>query len=224
MNKLLLSGFFSCCVLTVQTQTVDVRVVTSKKEAAAILKKAQEETRANRAYFTEDEKCRNLIKSREWVKAELSCRTAITLVEKLPKQHVLERSSARLALAVALLWQRKIGEAIPLINASIDIGKSVIDDSDAEMGERYFLLGQAYHLLGTVDDAAKYYTRAESTYRTAFKEMGDSDIRGFYPKPIVNILEAHLALLQNAGRTEAAATIEKRLAATRIEFAEFLKV
>ena len=209
--------------VAVYSQSVDVKVVTSKKEINALLKKNQDGLRINKAYFAQDKNCRKLIGERELVKAEASCRLAISLVEKLPKEQILERSSARVSLAVTLLWQRKIEEAILLINKSIEIGKPVIDDSDAEMGERYFLLGQAYHIQSNVSEAAKYYTRAENTYRTAFKEMGDSDIRGFYPKPIINILKAHLVLLENAGDAESAAVVEKRLAATKIEFAEFLK-
>ena len=98
-----------------------------------------------------------------------------------------------------------------------------MDDSNAEMGERYFLLGQAIRQLGKINEAKQYYDKAENTYRTAFNEMGDSDIREFCPKPIVNILEAHLVLLNDAGLKEEAAKIEKRLAETKIEFAKFLE-
>lgn len=222
IRRLSVCLIFLICGVVGFSQTVDVKVATSKKEIEAILRKARSETRANKAYFAEDAKCRNLVKTREWVKAELSCRRAISLVEKLPMQHVLERSSSRLALAVTLLWRKKLEEAISLIHKSIQIGKSIIDDSDAEMGERYFLLGQAHHLRNNIDEAVSFYLKAENTYRTAFKKMGDSDIRGFYPKPIVNILEAHLVLLQNSGRTDAASIVEKRLVKTRVEFAEFL--
>ena len=122
-----------------------------------------------------------------------------------------------------MLCQQKSAEAIALLNTSLELGKPIIDDTDAETGERYFLLGQAYHQLANIDEAKRFYLKAENTYRTAFKEMGDSDIRAFYPRPIINILKSHLLLLRNAGLTDDAARIEKRLAETKIQFAEFLK-
>jgi tetratricopeptide (TPR) repeat protein len=200
-----------------------VEVPTSKREAEILLKKSREEARANKLYFAEDEKCRNLIRARNFAQAEISCRLAISLAEKLPKDRYLERSSAHLALAVVLLWQAKAEQAIPLLNRSLEIAKPFMDDTNAEMGERYFFLGQANHQLGKINEAKQYYDRAENTYRTAFREMGDSDIRELYPKPIVSILQAHLVLLNDAGLKEEAAKIEKRLAETKIEFAKFLE-
>jgi tetratricopeptide (TPR) repeat protein len=200
-----------------------VEVPTSKKAINELLRKDREETKANKLYFAEDEKCRKLISAGSFVQAETSCRLAVSLAEKLPKDRYLERSSAHVALAVALLWQGKALEAIPLLNRSLEIAKPIIDDTDAETGERYFWLGQANHQLGKINEAKEYYTKAEHTYRTAFKEMGDSDIREFYPKPIVNILKAHLILLKNAGLKEEAAKVEKRLIETKVEFAKFLE-
>ena len=204
-------------------QTVTVEVPTDKKRINEILKKADEETKYNKLYFAEDEKCRTLTRARNFVEAETACRLAASYVEKLSVDRHLERSSAYAALAWLFILQRKAAEAIPLLNKSIEVGKPVIDDDDAETGERYFLLGLANYQLGKTNEAREYYTKAENTYRAAFKAMGDSDIREFYPKPIVNILEAHLILLKNAGLNEEAAKVEKRLAETKVEFAKFLE-
>ena len=223
MKHLFVSLIFFVSLQAVFSQTVTVEVPTDKKRIAEILKQDREETKANKLYFAEDEKCRNLTRAGIFAEAETSCRLAISYAEKLPKDRYLERSSAYQSLAYALLWQRKSDEAISLLNKSLEIGKPVIDDTDAETGERYFLLGQAYHQLGKVNEAREYYTKAETVYRTAFKEMGDSDIREFYPKPIVNILEAHLILLKDVGLKDEADKVEKRLAKTKIEFAKFLE-
>lgn len=200
-----------------------VEAPTGKREINELLRKARQETKANKLYFAEDEKCRKLISAGNFVQAEASCRLSISLAEKLPVDRYLERSSAHLALAVVLLSQAKAAEAIPLLNQSLEIAKPIIDDTDAETGERYFLLGQANHQLGKINEAKEYYTKAENTYRTAFKEMGDSDIREFYPESIVNILEAHLILIRNVGLKEEAEKVEKRLAETKVEFAKFLE-
>lgn len=222
MKYLIFSLIFFVSLQYAYSQSVEVKVLTNKKEIAAALKKADEGTKYNKLYFAEDEKCRNLTRAKMLVEAETSCRLATSYVEKLPAERHLERSSAYAALAWVLILQRKAVEAIPLLNKSLEVGKPVIDDTDAETGERYFLLGLAHHQLGETIESIKYYTKAENTYRAAFKKMGDSDIREFYPKPIVNILEAHLILLKNAGMNEKAAKVGKRLEETKSEFAEFL--
>lgn len=223
MKYLFFSLVFFVSLQTVFSQTVTVEVPTDPKRIAEILKQDREDAKANKLYFAEAEKCRNLTRAGSFSEAETSCRLAISYAEKLPKDRYLERSSAYESLAYTLLWQRKSEEAILLLNKSLEIGKSVIDDTDAETGERYFLLGQANHQLGKVNEAGKYYTKAENTYRTAFKKINDDEIGGHYPKPIINILEAHLLLLKAAGLNEEAAKVEKRLAETKIEFAKFLE-
>lgn len=223
MKYLFFSLIFFLSLQSAFSQRVEVRVLTDKKEIDELLKKEGEETRINKLYFGEAEKCGKLTRARSFAEAETSCRLAISYSEKLPKDRYLERSSALESLAYVLLWQRKSDEAILLLNKSLEVGKPVIDDNDAETGERYFLIGQAYHQLGKVSEAKEFYTKAENVYRTAFKEMGDSDIREFYPKSIVNILEAHLILLKNAELSEEAIKVEKRLAETKIEFAKFLE-
>lgn len=221
--KFLILGFLLVSTeMVAHSQTVDVTATTNKKQVEAILKKEREATRINQAYFAEDERCRNLIKASEWLKAEASCRVAITLVEKLPKEHILERSSSRLALAIALLYQRKAEEAIGLLNESLEIGKPVLDDTDAETGERYLFLGHAHRLAGDVEASVKYYTKAEMIYRTAFKEIGDDELRRPYVKSIIRILQAHIALLKSDGNDSAAALMEKRLTDAESEFNEYL--
>ena len=217
--------FFSLILFGFTTFTLSqtVEIPTSKKQVDALLKKAREETQANRLYFSEDEKCRQLINKRSFPEAENSCRLAISYAEKLPRESYLERSSAYESLAYVLIWERKSDQAISLLNKSLEIGKPVIDDTDAETGERCFLLGQAYHQLLKVDEAREYYTKAENTYRIAFKKIDDDEISGHYLKSIVSILEAHLTLLRGTGSSDEAAKVEKRLAETKIEFAKFLE-
>ena len=223
MKYLFFSLIFLVSVHTAFSQKVEVQVLTDKKEIDAVMKKADEGTKANKLYFAEDEKCRNLTRTKSFVEAENSCQLAVSYAEKLPKDRHLERSSAYAALAWVFILHRKADQAIPLLNKSLEVGKPVIDDNDAETGERYFLLGLANYQLSKTNEAREYYTKAENTYRAAFKAMGDSDIREFYAKPIVNILEAHIILLKNAGLNEEAAKVEKRLVETKVEFAEFLK-
>ncbi|MEQ1763112.1 MAG: tetratricopeptide repeat protein, partial [Pyrinomonadaceae bacterium] len=134
------------CVMVSIAQEVTVKATTNRKEVESILTKGREEGRINRAFFDEHDRCRELLGKREFVKAEASCRTAIVYVEKLPKEHVLERSGVRATLALAVLWQKRPEEAIVLLNRALEIRKTVSDDSDADTGDLYYLLGQAHGL------------------------------------------------------------------------------
>jgi tetratricopeptide (TPR) repeat protein len=200
-----------------------VEIPKSKEEAEKIIKRDQEESRRRNLYFDANEKCHDLINEKNFAQAEISCKRAISLAESLPKDSYLERKSAYESLAIVLLRQRRAEEAIPLLNKSLDVAKPVIDDTDAETGELYFWLGQANQQLGKVEIASDYYTKAENTYRTAFKEIEDDEIRQHYPKPILNILEAHLILLNKSGLKEESTKIEKRISETKLEFAKYLK-
>src|SRR5688500_177740 len=104
MRPLILIFLFLLSVSASYSQKVTVKATTNKKEVESILRKEREEGRVNRAFFDEHDRCRAFLKAREWVRAESSCKVAISWVEKLPKEHVLERSSVRETLAIALLW------------------------------------------------------------------------------------------------------------------------
>lgn len=185
--------------------------------------KQRDELKNAKLYFAQDDKCRKLYAQKKDNETEIACKLAVSIAERLPETRYMEKHSAYRMLGLALLWQKKYEESISYFNKALEVGKPKVDDTNAETGEVYYLLGQANHLLGRIEIAKDFYTKAENIYRTAFKEMGDSEIRGFYPKPIINILEAHLILVKDAGLKEEAEKIEKRLAETKIEFAKFLE-
>jgi tetratricopeptide (TPR) repeat protein len=222
MRPLLFLLFLFASYSSVYSQQVTVTATTNKKAIDAILKNEQAKTGANKAYFDEDRKCRGLIRSGEWAKAEVSCQSAILLAEKLPSEHILERSSARESLGVVYLWQRRPVEAISLFNKSLEISKPILDDSDAEKGDLYFLMGHAYRLLNDIHSASSYYEKAESTYRAAFVKIGDDEIRFPYGRTIKNIVEAHYDLMKSAGLIEDAERLRVRLEQVEKDFAKYL--
>ncbi len=190
---LVLISFFLLGLTTSYSQTVTVRAITNPKEIKAILAKEGEGVRINKAFFDEDARCRGFLQAREWQKAEASCRIAITLVEKLPSEHVLERSSARTSLGIALLWQRKTQEAIPLFKMALATRLPRAGESDADTADIYALLGNSYGAVGDMQTARSYFEKAEISYRSAFISIGDDgdDIRFSYPRRLKNALQAH---------------------------------
>lgn len=224
MKLLTLAFILISCWSNFFAQEVTVKATTNPKEINAILAKEREAGRINRAFFEEDDRCRELLKLREWPKAESSCRLAVALVEKLPAEHVLERSSARVSLAVALLWHRKTSEAIPLLKRSLEIRIPKAGEADADTADIYAILGSAYGSTGEVQTARLYFEKAESSYRAAFLDIGDDcdGMRFSYPRRMKNALEAHYELVKTAGTATEAEKLRARLAEVESEFAKYL--
>jgi tetratricopeptide (TPR) repeat protein len=211
------------CVTVIYTQEVTVTATTNQREIQRILSREREASRINQAYFSEDRVCRGFLAAKEWRKAEASCRKAIQLVEKLPKEHVLERSGSRASLAIALLWQKRPQEALPLLNKSLEIRKTEASDSDADTGDLYFLLGQTHRMLNDVLMARSLYERAESSYRAAFVEIDDEWLRASYARRLKNAVEAHYDLVESEGLFEDAENLKGRLNKLRSDFAKYLE-
>ena len=221
-RKLTLIFVIFLVVTSSYSQEVTVRATTNKKEVARILREGREKSRINQAFFVEHDRCREFLRAREWAKAESSCRLAVLRVEKLPKEHVLERSSARASLAIALLWQRRSEEAIVFLNKSLAIRKTVSSDSDAEIGDLYFLLGQAHNVLNDIPNARAYYEKAESSYRAAFIEIGDDYFRSSYVRRLRDAVEAHYNMAKSAGLAGDAEKLQSRMAKVEKDFAKYL--
>ncbi|HZH33752.1 MAG TPA: hypothetical protein VEX64_02870, partial [Pyrinomonadaceae bacterium] len=98
-----------------------------------------------------------------------------------------------------------------------------LDDTDSETADIYYFLGLANHLLEKLDLAREFYTKAENAYRAAFVKIDHDEIRQFYPKRIVQILEAHSIAAKDAELKDEVAEIDKRLAETKTEFAKYLE-
>ena len=221
--KPLISIFIIALGVTVSySQEVTVSATTNKKEVAAILRKEREAIRINQAFFDEHDKCRVLLRAKEWVKAESSCRVAVTTVERLPKEHVLERSSVRASLALALLWQQRYEEAILLLNKSVELRNTVSDDPDADTADLYYLLAQAHFLANELETARVNFDRAETVYRAAFVAMDDEPLRASYSRRLRTALNTHYEALKNSGLVSEAEKVRVRLVQVEKDFAKYL--
>jgi len=199
------------------------QIVTDQKEAERLYKESIFETKNNKAYFSEAEKCRKLINAKSYSQAEASCKLSVMLVEKLPKSRYMERHSAYKMLGLAFIRQRKAQEAITSLEKSLQAGKAKLDDTNSETGEVYFLLGQANQLLEETELASDFYMKAENTFRSAFIEIDDDEVRFDYVRILGNILETHIILAENANLKEKSEKYKKRLSDFKIEFAKYLK-
>jgi tetratricopeptide (TPR) repeat protein len=199
------------------------QVITDQKEAERIYKESLLESKNNKAYFAEDKRCREFILNEKYIQAEKSCRLATILVEKLPEVRTMERHSAYKTLGVTLLHRQKGEEAIKMLVKSLKVAESNLSEINAETGEVYFFIGQANYLLGEVNLASHFYTKAENTYHFAIKDIDDIEMSYPYFRAIKNILEVHFVVLTNAEMKAEAAEVEKRLTNFKKEFAKYLE-
>jgi len=202
--------------------------ILDQKEAERVARESAQEMKTSKQYFAAHDKCRDLMKEKNYAQAEVSCRLAVSLAEKLPKSRSMEKHSAYKWLGYSLLWQTKATEAIAFAEKSLEVAKDRLDETNAETGEVYFLIAQANHLLGKTEVASNFYTKAEKVYRAAFVEIGGAsvdgdEIRSPYPRAIKIILETHLIMTTNAGLKNESETIKKRLEEFKIVFAKYLE-
>lgn len=204
-------------------QICSAQAVTNQKEAERLYRENNQEMKTAKLYFAEDDKCRKLIREKNYNNAETCCKLLVSIAEKLPKTRYMEKYSAYQSLGVSLLWQRKPEEAIGFLNKSLEIAEPHIDDTDSETADIYYFLGQANYMLGKTDSARELYTKAENVYRTAFKKIDEDEIRQFYPRSILKILEAHIITDEEAGLKDEAEKIRNRVVETKREFAKYLE-
>jgi tetratricopeptide (TPR) repeat protein len=120
------------------------------------------------------------------------------------------------------LRQDKAKEAIQNFEKSLEVAKTVIDNTDSETGEVYFFISQANYVLGETQKALDFCRKAENTFRAAFIKIDDDEIRGYYPKSIQRIIEAQIIMLENSDRLEEAAKVKLSLDEFKKEFAKYL--
>ena len=196
--------------------------IRDQKEAERIYRQSLRDDAYSKRYFDADEKCRGLIRDQRFQAAEAACRLAISYSDKLAKERYLERSSGRIGLGVVLVRLRREREAIVQFQSAYTLTRPILNDTNSETGEIYFLLGQAYHLLDDRTNAELYYEKAEKTYRAAFIDIGDEDMRRVYARAIYNIVGSHTNLFENAEMTQDAERMQRRFEKVRQEYSKYL--
>ncbi len=190
--------------------------VTSEKN------KERDELKNAKLYFLENDKCKNLIGENSLEKAEITCNTAILIANKLPQNRYLEKRSAYIYLSIVQIRNVKAKEALGNLEKALAVAEGKLTDNDSETGETYFLIGQANHSLGNVKKAVEFYNKAEKSYRKAFEIIDAEELRGFYPKAIKQILQSHLALLENSDLPDDASKLRQIIEIFEKDFANYL--
>lgn len=215
---------FSVIILAIAVSFSFGQEIRDQKEAERIYRLSLEQGKNNRLFFNEMNRCQKLNREQEYDHAIASCKRAIVLSEKLPANQILERQSGYIQVGIAYLRKEQPKNALEFFEKGLLIGRSVLDETDVETGEIYFLIGQAHHIDKNTERASEFYDRAERSVRLAFDEIGDDgeEMRRRYPKIIRHILEAHLILLEESEEVEKAEAIKKRINEFETAFRKYL--
>ncbi|HMO79808.1 MAG TPA: tetratricopeptide repeat protein [Pyrinomonadaceae bacterium] len=212
---------FSLAALCLHAFGQEIR---DQKEAERIYRLSLEQSKYNRLYFDEADRCRKLNSEQKYDEAIVVCKRSIVYAEKLPASRVLERQAGYIQIGIAYLRKRKPNEALEYFEKGFVVGESLLDETDVETGEIYFLIGQAHHIDKNIERASEFYDKAETSVRAAFDEMGEDgdEFRARYPKIVWYILEAHLMLFEEIEEHERAEAIRKRTREFEIAFRKYL--
>ena len=111
----------------------------------------------NQRYFAAENSCRGDLKSRDLKQADLDCKNALQLVEKLPQERSMERQTASGLLGQTYFAERKFADALPFYEKELEISKAHQKPDEAELAYAYHHVALTLHALGHVEDATKDY-------------------------------------------------------------------
>jgi Tetratricopeptide repeat/Gram-negative bacterial TonB protein C-terminal len=169
-----------------------------------------DEQKINNAYFAEEDKCRESLHSKA-DDALKYCKSALDLVERLPKERFNERRSAYELMGHTYFQLRGYDDALRYYQTELKIALASLHPNDAELAYAYHDVALADHALGRVSEAAEYYAKAEQTILEAKDHIESEFLKKEYAATLKRIREHYLILLHQTGQTAAAADLEKRI-------------
>lgn len=171
----------------------------------------EQELQIAQKYFAEDDKCRELLKTQNWRKAEMHCKKLAVIADKLPERRSLEKSSAYEYVGRAMMGQRRYQEALSYFTRAFDAGKVSLKETDAELGYAYTNLALANHGLGNLQKAREHYAKAVKILLLALDKIDDDDLEKEYLKNLKQILKYYLTASEEAGAVDEAKEIRERM-------------
>jgi tetratricopeptide (TPR) repeat protein len=159
-------------------------------------------------FFPKEDECRKLINVGKYADAERECRRAVEVSNDLPKEIVLERSSARALLANAIFLQKRPSEAIPLYEEALELDKGYRKSDDADLASDYWNLGRAYSVIGDLSKADGLYRTAVSTFEAAIENL--PSMKDNYTRRLKRCLGEYAKLKEATGQNDAARELRRK--------------
>jgi TonB family protein len=170
----------------------------------------KKEQDASNAYFKQEDKCRALLRAKQYSDAESGCRTAVELVEKLPAARQNERRSAYALLGHSLLNQRKFSDALIPYQQELTIAKASLHPYEAELGYAYHDIALALFATGDLQQSRSDYETAISTLEQARDHIDSAFLKNQYSGTMKTVLQEYALLLRKSGDSSGADAAEQR--------------
>ncbi len=173
----------------------------------ADLKKEQE---AADSYFKQEDKCRELVRSKQYGDSESTCRTAVELVEKLSADRQNERRLAYQFLGHSLLFQKKFSDALVPYQKELTIAQASLRPYEAELGYAYHDMALALFATGDLQQSRSDYETAISTLEQARDHIESPFLKNEYSGTMKTVLQEYAVLLRRSGDSVGADAAELR--------------
>jgi TonB family protein len=170
----------------------------------------KKEQDASDAYFKQEDKCRALLRAKQYGDAESSCRTAVDLVEKLPATRQNERRSAYALLGHSLLNQKKFNDALIPYQKELTIAQASLKPYEAELGYAYHDMALALFATGDLQQSRSDYQTAISTLEQARDHIDSAFLKNQYAGMMKTVLQEYALLLRRSGDGVEADAAEQR--------------
>jgi hypothetical protein len=170
------------------------------------------EQKAREKYYAERAKCRDLIKSRRWKKAEIVCTALIPTAKKFGDfDRELVESAAHQLSGHVMMGQRRYRAALDHYQRAHDVVRARLTEEDGELGQLYGDIAAAHHALRELDKARELYRKSEKTYWLAIADIDDERFERQYRAELKKILELHRSAAEQAGALWEVEEIKKEL-------------
>jgi TonB family protein len=161
-------------------------------------------------YFKQQDKCRELVRTKQYGDAESSCRTAVELVEKLPTDRQNERRLAYQFLGHSLLFQKKFSDALAPYQKELTIAQASLRPYEAELGYAYHDMALTLFATGDLQQSRSDYETAISTLEQARDHIESPFLKNEYSGTMKTVLQEYAVLLRRSGDSVGADAAELR--------------
>jgi tetratricopeptide (TPR) repeat protein len=170
---------------------------------------SQSESDVRNKFFPQLEKCRGSLKEGDYPEAEKECSKAVDISNDLPKNVVLERSTARSLLGHSLFRQRRVREAIPVYVEALHLDESYLKADDADLATDYANVARAFAAVGgELTKADVFYAQAVKTFEAAIQSL--PSMKENYTKRLIRTLDEYAQIKEALGQSGAANELHRK--------------
>jgi TonB family protein len=153
--------------------------------------------------------CMARMNARQLEEAEITCRKALELANKVVGNTYIYEGIAPVDLGRLRLMQQNPREALPFFEQALKLREANQKPDEPEVGSAVAWVGIAKRRLGDEAGALPDLERAEKIFTARIADTDFEEMRKSYARQLKIVREQHAGALQNLGRTEEADAVRK---------------